>query len=94
MSKSFSKEERVAFEDILEGFQRRSGPVPSTCPSTTQTRLDDGTHQQRYLSPPALHRSVDMMVWIRRQLHSLHTACQSQRHLAFSKVCAFHSGRS
>jgi hypothetical protein len=29
MANSFSKEERVAFEDILEGFQDLAGPVPS-----------------------------------------------------------------
>jgi hypothetical protein len=64
MSNSFSKEERVAFEDILEGFQ--DALVLSRQRVGLQHRPDnDGTRQQHHLASTALHRSVD-------QQHSRH----------------------
>jgi hypothetical protein len=66
MSNSFSKEERVAFEDILEGFQ--DALVLSRNVSVYNTDQTMMERQQHHLASTALHRSVD-------QQHSRH--CQS-----------------
>jgi len=91
MSNSFSKEERVAFEDILEGFNDALVLSRNVSIYNTDGSMMERTNNVIY-RPPTLHRTIvrwhgpDGQLW---RIHPAFSSCD----IGLSKVCAVHSGR-
>jgi hypothetical protein len=73
MANSFNKEERVAFDDVFEGFAGRPGHLQAV-PEVQPRRCDCRAHRKHHLAPAALHRAVvhwhRPVLELRPQLHA------------------------
>ena len=85
MSNSFSKEERVAFEDILEGFNDALVLSRNVSIYNTDGSMMERTNNVIYRPQPYIAQSYDGMDQTNN--FTAYTQLSVPRHLAFKSLC-------